>query len=193
MKALRGLLLVLLGACAALRPPANAVDRYTVDPDHTYSFFGYNHWGLSFQEGRFDRSSGYIELDENAGTGRVAIEIDTASVNAGSAMFDATLRSAAFFDAETYPKISFHSSALSFVEGRLVSAAGELTVKGITRPVNLEISNFNCRFMLLYGKRACGANGTARILRSDFNIGRYVPFVSDEVTLRIAVEAIKDD
>ncbi|MDR3414074.1 MAG: YceI family protein [Formivibrio sp.] len=187
------LLLLALCSCAAAPTRAGAGDRYTIDPDHTFSIFEYSHWGLSRQQGRFDRTSGFIEMDQDAGTGNLEIVIDAASINAGGELFNDTLRSSAFFDAARYPKITFQSSALQFVDRQLKKVDGDLTIKGITKPVVLEITQFNCRFMLIYGKRACGANATTKISRTDFNLGRYVPFVSDEVTLFIAVEAIKDE
>lgn len=171
---------------------AQAADRYTIDPDHTSAVFEYSHWGLSRQHGRFDRSAGFIEMDDAAGSGNIYIEIDTTSLHTSNSAFTDTLRSNAYFDTAQYPKMTFKSSALTFQEGKLQAAAGDLTIKGITKPVTLEISAYNCRFMLVYGKRACGANGSAKILRSEFDLGRYAPFVSDEVTLYIAVEAIKD-
>ena len=169
-----------------------ASERYKIDPDHTFSSFEYNHWGLSMQRSRFDRTSGFIELDQATGTGEIDIEIDAASVNTGTELFNKALRSSDFFDVEKYPTIRFTSSRLIFDGENLKQVEGELTIKDVTRTVTLELTNFNCRFMLIYGKRACGANGFVNILRSDYNIGRYVPFVSDAVTLYIIVEAIKE-
>ncbi|AEK62181.1 YceI family protein [Collimonas fungivorans] len=170
----------------------SAADRYLIDPEHTFSSFEYSHWGLSMQRSRFDTTSGSIEIDQASHGGSIDIEIDAASVSTGSDGFNQVMRSGDFFDAANYPKISFKSSSLHFEEQQLTQVEGELTIKGITHPVILEISNFNCRFMLIYGKQACGANGSARILRSDYKLGRYVPFVSDAVTLHIRVEAIKE-
>jgi polyisoprenoid-binding protein YceI len=169
-----------------------AADRYLIDPEHTFSYFEYNHWGLSMQRSRFDTTAGSIEIDQDAHSGSIDIEIDAASVSTGSNGFNRILRSGDFFDAANYPKISFKSSSLHFEEKQLTQVDGDLTIKGITHPVTLEISNFNCRFMLAYGKQACGANGSAKILRSDYKLASYVPFISDAVTLHICVEAIKD-
>jgi polyisoprenoid-binding protein YceI len=183
---------------AALLPLAfsagvcSAADRYLIDPEHTFSYFEYSHWGLSTQRSRFDRTSGSIEIDLASHSGSIDIEIDAASVSTGSDGFNQIMRSGDFFDAANYPKISFTSSSLHFEEQQLTQIEGDLTIKGITHPVTLEISNFNCRFMLIYGKQACGANGSAKILRSDYKLGRYVPFVSDAVTLHVSVEAIKE-
>lgn len=169
-----------------------AGDLYKIDPEHTFSYFEYNHWGLSLQRGRFDKSLGTIELDLAARTGSIDLQIETASVSTGSDIFNKILGSDNFFDAASYPKIIFKSTSMQFNEERPVRVDGELTIKGVTRPVSLEITRFECRFMLIYLKQACGANGFTKILRSDFNIGRYVPFVSDEVTLYFSVEGIRE-
>lgn len=171
----------------------NAGEHYRIDPAHTFSTFEYEHWGLSLQHGRFDANAGAIELDSASKTGSIRIEIEAASINTGNALFNSILRSGEFFDATTYQKISFRSSRLHFEGERLVKVDGILTIKDISRPVTLEMTRFDCRYMLLYGKRACGANGFAQLSRSDFDLGRYVPFVSDKVTLYVSVEAIRED
>lgn len=185
--------LLAIGIVCFISGHALAFDRYKVDPEHTYSTFEYNHWGLSLQRGRFDRNSGFIEIDFENRTGSVFIEIDASSVSTGSAVFDTALRSSRFFDTASYPKISFKSSAIIFDDAKKVVAMdGELTIKDVTKQIRIELSQFNCRFMPLYFKNACGANGSSKILRSDFDLGRFTPFVSDEVTLYFSVEAIKE-
>ena len=185
---LRGSLLLL----ALAGSNSNAAERYQIDSAHTFSYFEYSHWGLSQQRSRFDTTTGTIELDRDNQSGSVEIDIDAASVSTGSDSFNQIMRSGDYFDSANYPKISFKSSTLHFDGPQLTQVDGDLTIKGISHPVTLQISNFNCRFMLIYGKQACGANGSASILRSDYKLGRYVPFVSDAVTLHISVEAIKE-
>lgn len=178
---------------AFLCSPARAGERFTIDPEHTFSSFEYRHWGLSLQRGRFDKNTGSIELDLPAKTGSVHIEIDAASISTGSEFFNSILRSDSFFDTLRFPKIIFHSTRLIFSEDNLTQIEGNLTIKETTRPVLLDINQFDCRFMFMYLKRACGANGQTRILRSDYQLGRFVPFVSDDVTLYFSVEAIRDE
>ncbi|GGC72621.1 hypothetical protein GCM10011396_19720 [Undibacterium terreum] len=177
---------------AASAAGASAADRYIIDPEHTYSTFEYKHWGLSYQRGRFDNNSGMIELDMGGKTGAINIAIDASSVSTGSETFNKILRSDNFFDATQFPQILFKSSNMRFDGDKLVQVDGDLTIRGITKPASFEITHFNCRFMFLYFKQACGANGYTKILRSDFGVGRYVPFVSDEVTLSFSVEGIKE-
>lgn len=185
--------LLLFGSILGYIAEVQAADRYKIDPTHTLSFFEYSHWGLSLQRGRFDRNAGFIELDVENKQGKVEIDIDAKSVNTGNTVFDAALRSDSFFDAEQFPKLSFKSTQFLFDEnGQVVGLEGELTIKSVTKSVKFELTHFNCRFMPLYLSRACGANGHTKILRSEFDMGRYTPFVSDEVTLYFNVEAIKE-
>lgn len=171
---------------------AFATDLYKIDPLHTFSIFEYSHFGLSVQRGRFDNNAGMIELDPETKTGSIEIQIETGSVSTGSEFFNRILRSEDFFDAANFPKIVFKSSLLRFEGERLAQVDGDLTIKGTTKPVVFEITHFNCRFMIVYGRHTCGANGFTKILRSDFNMGRYAPFVSDAVTLYFSVEGIHE-
>jgi polyisoprenoid-binding protein YceI len=180
--------LVLLMFCAG----ACADDHYVIDPLHTYSSFEYTHWGLTTQRGRFDRNSGFIDLNLDKKTGTVLLEIDAGSVSTGSDLFNKVMMSETFFDAEHFQKIVFHSTRLVFDQEQLSKIEGTLTIKDITHPVTLDITQFNCRFMFLYFRQACGANGFTKILRSDYKMDKYAPFVSDEVTLYFSVEGIRE-
>ncbi|MET3105814.1 polyisoprenoid-binding protein YceI [Oxalobacteraceae bacterium GrIS 1.18] len=171
---------------------ARAADHYVIDPAHTYSSFEYSHWGLSVQRGRFDQNTGYVDFDQDNKTGKVVLNIDANTVNMGSEEFNQVLRSEAFFDVLHFSTINFNSSKFIFDQEHLSQIEGALTIKDVTRPVTLEITQFNCRFMFLYLKTACGANGVARILRSDFNLDKYAPFVGDELTLYFSVEGIRE-
>lgn len=171
---------------------ARAQEHFVIEPQHTFTSFEYTHWGLSSQRGRFDKNSGFIDLDQDNKTGTILLEINVDSVSTGSDLFDKVMRSDSFFDAEHFQKITFSSTKFIFEHEQLSHIEGNLTIKDSTRPVTLEITQFNCRFMLIYLKKACGANGYADILRSDFGMGRYAPFVSDEVRLYFSVEGIKE-
>lgn len=172
----------------ALADPAT----YRIDPEHTFTSFEYMHWGLSLQRSRFNRQSGTVTLDLDARSGSVDLSIDAASVSTGSDDFDKALASEKFFDAKEYPAVRFQSNTLEFDGDQLARVKGNLTIKDVTKPVTLEVSHFACRFMVLYLRQACGANGSAKILRSDFGLGSYAPFIGDEATLYFSVEAIKE-
>jgi len=192
MRRCSNILRLIAASALVLAFPAEAAERFKIDPEHSFAMFEYDHWGLSFQRGRFDTTSGFIELDMETKAGSIDIEIEAASISTGVGVFDRLLRSEDFFDAAKHPKTTFKSSRLAFEGEKLIRVEGKLTIKGITRPTTLEITHFHCRHMFVYGKYACGANGFAKILRSDFDMGRYAPFVSDTVTLFIIVEALKE-
>lgn len=166
-------------------------ETFTIDPSHTYPSFEYNHLGYSNQRHRFEKTSGRIVLDRAARTGSVDVSIDAESVKTGSALFDRIIQGADFFDTAKHPTISFISSAVSFDGDKPVAVEGKLTIKGVTRPVSLTVTNFHAMPHPMMQKDAIGGNAVARIRRSDFNMGKYAPQVSDDVTLAIAVEAIK--
>ncbi len=96
-----------------------------------------------------------------------------------------------FFDTERYPSITFTSDTLTFSGDSVASVKGNLTIKGITKPVTLTVTSFQCMTHPMRKKDACGANATTQIKRSDFNMSKYVPNVSDEVTLILPIEAVK--
>lgn len=183
----------LLLALAVFAGPALAEPEiYLIDSKHTYPRFEYSHFGYTTQVNRFNRTSGKITIDRAAKTGSVEVNIDTSSVDSGHAEFNEHLRGEDFFDVKKFPAITFKSRTMKFEGDKVAEVDGNLTIKGITRPVTLAITSFKCMPHPLVKKEACGADATAKINRSDFNLGKYAPAVSDEVTLRIAVEAIKD-
>jgi polyisoprenoid-binding protein YceI len=184
------LIFFLLATCASLAATA-APETYVIDGSHTYPRFEYSHFGFSTQIGRFDKTSGTIVLDRARKTGSVDVSIDTTSVNTGFSVFNGHIQGEEFFDTKKYPTITFKSTALQFAGDRLRSLDGNLTIKGVTKPVTLDVTSFHCMVHPMLKKDACGANAVAKIKRTDFNNGTHAPYVGDEVTLTIAVEAIK--
>lgn len=180
----------------ALVPFAVAVqaapETYVLDPTHTAPRFEYSHFGLSSQVHRFDKTSGTIVLDREAKTASVDVSIDAKSVNTGYAVFNEHIQGEDFFHTEKYPTITFKSTRVKFDGDRPVAVEGNLTIKGVTRPVTLTVTSFKAMPHPIRKKDAIGANAVAQIKRSDFNMGKYAPNVSDEVTLSISMEAVKE-
>lgn len=168
-----------------------APESYLLDTNHTKPRFEYSHMGYSTQVSRFDKVTGTITLDRAAHTGSVNVSIDATSVNTGYPLFNEHLQGETFFDTAKYPTITYQSDQFRFVGDKLVAVAGNLTIKGVTRPVTLAVTSMLCMPHPMLKKEACGANATAQIKRSDFNMGKYAPLVSDEVTLSIPVESLK--
>ena len=184
--------IALLTLAAALSTPVLAApETYIIDGAHTYPRFSYSHFGFSTQLSRFDKTSGNIVIDRAAKTGAVNVTIDTTSVDTGSTVFNEHIQGVDFLDTAQYPTATFIASKVNFDGDKVVSVDGALTLKGITKPVTLNLSSFQCMLHPMLNKDACGANATAVVKRTDFNMGKYAPNVGDEVTLSIAVEAVK--
>ena len=167
-----------------------AATTYIIDNSHTYPHFTYSHLGYSIQTHKFDKTSGKIVMDFDAKTGSVDVAIDATSVNTGFPLFNEHIQAADYFDTARYPTITFKSSSMKFKGNQPVSLMGDLTIKGVTQPVTLEVTHFKCMPHPMLKAPACGANATTKVKRSDFNMGKGAPFVSDEVTLSLAIEAV---
>lgn len=183
-------------ACAALSragAAAAAPEEFVIERAHTYPGFEVVHLGISTQRGRFDRTTGKIVLDREAGTGAVEIVIDAPSVSTGYSQLDAVLRGEDFFDVEKYPRITFRSSRVEFEKGVPKRAVGELTLLAATKPVTLAIERFGCTRRPFLVRTTCGADASATISRSAFGMDRFSAFVADEVRIVIQVEAVKTE
>ncbi|MDD5300702.1 MAG: YceI family protein [Gallionella sp.] len=186
--------LVTLAIAASLSGAAFAApETYIIQNAHTFPRFEYNHLGYSTQVSRFDKTSGTIVIDRAAKSGSVDVVIDTKSVNTGLPLFNEHIQGEELFDTAKYPTITFKSKKLKFDGDKLASVEGDLTIKGVTKPVTLSVTSFHCMPHPMLKKDACGANATTKIKRSEFNVSKGVPYVSDEVTLTIPVEAIKEE
>lgn len=173
---------------AALAAP----ETFNIDPAHTAPRFEYSHFGYSNQLHSFDKTSGKIVLDRAAHTGSVDVSIDAKSVNTGFALFNGHIQGEDFFDTAKYPTITFKSTAVKFDGDKPVAVDGDLTIKGVTKPVTLTVTSFQAMPHPMLKKDAIGANAATKIKRTDFNMGKFAPYVSDDVTLTIAVEATKE-
>jgi polyisoprenoid-binding protein YceI len=178
-----------LVAGSALAAPVT----YNVDPAHTYPSFAADHFGgLSTWRGKFDRSSGTVVLDKAAGTGTVDITVDASSIDFGQQKLNEHAKSAEMFDVQKYPTANYKGTFTNFKNGVPTQVHGELTLHGVTRPLDLTINQFTCRIMppSMGGKERCGADASASFNRSDFGIdyGEKYGF-NMLVKLQIQVEA----
>lgn len=167
-----------------------APTTYVLDPSHTFPRFSYDHMGLSKQILRFNKTTGTVVLDKAAKEAKVDVTIDMKSIDTGFEMFDEHIQGEDFLDTAKFPTATFKSTKVVFEGDKPVSIEGDLTIKGITKPVTLEVTSFFNGPHPMMKKDAIGANATAVIKRSEFNAGKFAPGVSDEVTLDIALEAM---
>jgi polyisoprenoid-binding protein YceI len=184
---------ILLAAAVLVAAPALAEpETYVIDQGHTFPRFSYSHFGYSTQLSRFNKTSGKVTWDRAARTGAVDVVIDMKSVDTGSSAFNEHIQGEDFLDTGRYPTATFKSTAVRFDGDKPVAIDGNLTMKGVTRPVTLTVTSFQAMPHPMLKRDAIGANATATVKRSDFNAGKYAPYVGDEVTIGLALEAIKE-
>ena len=187
---MRRFVLVTLAATASVAVAAPA--RFEIDPKHTYPSFEADHMGgMSVWRGKFNKTSGFVELDRAAGTGSVEVTIDMSTVNTGHADLDKHLRTADFFDVERFPTATFKGKLAKFQNGAPTELQGNLTLHGVTRPVTLTIRSFKCMPHPMLKQEFCGADASGTINREDFGIafGKQMGFKMD-TKLAIQVETI---
>ena len=131
-------------------------------------------------------------LDKAAGKGSIDISVNMASISTGLSELEEHLRDEDFFDVKRYPTMTFKSNKLRFSGDKLIGADGVLTLHGISKPVHLTVDHFYCGMNAIRLKYTCGANAITTIKRSDFDIDKYVPMISDDVKVLIQVEVTRD-
>ncbi|GAA5136059.1 YceI family protein [Alloalcanivorax gelatiniphagus] len=194
--ALAGLFTAALLATAA--PALAAPTEYTLDPGHTQVRFSWNHFGFSVPEANFNDISGTVTADpDNPTDARVNVTIQVDSIDTHvPALNDHLLNKPEFFKAKEHPTITFKSTGVRNVakDKRSFELVGDLTVNGITKQVVLDTTVNKVGNHPMYdGAPAAGFNATTTLKRSDFGMDAYVPAVSDELDVRITVEAVEAD
>ena len=181
--------LTALALTAALSASALAAPTsFVPDPNHTFVRFSYNHLGFTTQQSRFDKTTGTVTLDPAAKSASIDLVIDTKSVDTGSELFNGHIQGADFLDTADFPTATFKSTSIRFDGDAPASINGVLTVKGVSKPVTLTVTSFK-HAPNMQKKDQIGANATTTVKRSDFKMDKYVPLVSDEVTVTVAIEA----
>jgi len=188
MKKLPVALAALFLAARAFATP----ETFNIEPKHTALLFGYRQLGISGHMHLFDKTSGQIVVDCAAKTGSVDVTIDAKSVDSGYPLLDEYLQDEDFFDTAKYPTIVFKSMKVKFDCNHPGEIEGYLTVKGVTKPASLTVTSFQSMPDQVLNKDAIDAGAVAKFKRSEFNMSKYVPVVSDEVTLIIGMEAVKE-
>lgn len=171
---------------------AQAADVYKLEPGHTQVLFQYNHMGFSNITGSFTKVEGEINLDTaDLAKSSVKATISIDSVSTGVAKLDEHLKSGDFFDAPKFANATFASKKVEKAGEKALKVSGDLTIHGVTKPVTFDVTVNAIGEHPMAKKPAAGFDATAKIKRSDFGISKYVPNVSDDVTIRITTEAVK--
>ncbi|BBE34617.1 YceI family protein [Sphingosinicella microcystinivorans] len=162
-----------------------AAGTYTVDTDHTQIAWGINHLGFNVYYGIFGNPTGTLTLDPaKPEAASVSLTIPVDKVTTTSEKLNAHLKSADFFDTAKFPTATFKSTGV-VVDGLKAKIAGDLTIKGITKPVVLDARFTGTGPNPMSKIETVGFEASATIKRSDYGITYALPVLGDEVSLHI--------
>jgi len=164
---------------------------YRLDPEHSFVWFEVQHFGTSTLRGRFGPLDGSVELDRAAGSGFVALRIATASVSTGLPAFDARLREPDLLATDAYPEATFAASRFYFDGPMLTGLQGELKLRDVRQSLELRALHFGCHTHPQLGREVCGGDFEGELKRGDFGASFGMPFIDNQVRLRVQVEGIR--
>lgn len=196
---MRRIAIIMVWAFSLALPAAVPAGTWELDTAHTGVHFKVRHLMVSYVRGDFEKISGRIVYDEkDISRSSADITIEAASINTRVAKRDDHLRSPDFLDAAKYPVITFKSKRVEKAGDGRLKMTGDLTIRGVTREVVLDVQGPAPPIKDLEGKTRVGGSATTKIDRKDFGLtwnkaiesGGVV--VGDEVEITIDVEVVKD-
>jgi len=178
--------------------PATLTGTYTVDPAHSRIGFVARHAMVTKVRGSFNEfeGSGYFDAEDPTRS-NLRLTIKAASIDTRNADRDAHLRSNDFVDMEKYPEITFVSTAVEQVSAESYRVTGDLTIKGVTKPVTVDVE-YTGAAVDPFGNQRVGIEGTTTINRKDWGVSWNAALeaggvlVSEKVTLEFEVSAIRN-
>ncbi len=178
--------LSILAGAAVAEPVA-----FDFDKSHSNLSFTYDHLGYSTTDGRFGDWDGTLLIDkETPANSSIEFTIQIGSLDTFWADRDKHLLSADFFDAEKFPEATFKSTSVEQTGEKQLEVAGDLTIKGITKPAILPVDVKAMGEHPLAKKESVGFAVNTVIKRSDFGMDKFVPYVGDEVTITFHTETL---
>ena len=165
--------------------------NYKIDPTHTATVFTWNHLGFSTPSANFSDIQGNIYVDNNRpAKSCVSVVIPVKSINTNVPKKKKKIQDRDWFDVAKYPNITFKSTKVETTDKKHFKILGNLTVKGITKPVILNaILNSQAQHPMAKVP-AIGFNAATTIKRSDFGMADIIPAVSDTIEIQITTEAL---
>ena len=181
-----------LTAAAFTTPTFASAEAYVLDASHSQIVFSYDHLGYSTTYGMFSGFEGEIEFNqEDPAASSVNVSFPVRTMLTGWEARFGHFMSGDFFDASDDEMVSFTSTSIEVTGDTTAMITGDLMLNGITKPVVLDATLNQVGMHPMAEKPWAGFDATTTILRSDFEVGAFAPFVSDEVEIMISIEAMK--
>ena len=179
---------------ATAAPAFAAPEAYTLDASHSQIVFTYNHLGYSTGVGMFSGFDGEISFDkEDPSASSVTVSFPVRSMLTGwEARFEHFM-TADFFDAADDEMVTFTSTAIEVTGDDTALITGDLTLNGVTKSVVLDAKLNQAGMHPMANQEWAGFDATTTLLRTDYGLGAFAPYVSDEVEVAISIEAAKAD
>jgi polyisoprenoid-binding protein YceI len=166
-------------------------DSFKIDPAHSAILFKVGHFGVGHVYGRFDTFSGTFTFDQNdPSKDAVNVEIKTDTVDTNVPKRDTDIKGPDFLNAAQFPTATFKSTSVKKIDDKNYEVTGDFTLRGVTKPLTLNVQAIGSG-PGPKGEFRTGWEATTTLKRSDFDVKALLPAVTDEVSLRIAVEGIK--
>lgn len=189
MRAAVVLLALVAGAAQAADISTVPSGRYLSDAGHRFITFSYSHLGMSRPEARVTDFEATLDLDasrpENS---KVVVVVKAAGINSGIPAMDQQFHGDTLFDVSRHPDIRFVSTSMSRLSAEAGTMTGDLTIKGVTKPVTLDVKLNGAGAHPMTKKPALGFSASGTVKRSDWGLLRSIPAVGDEVALSIEIE-----
>jgi polyisoprenoid-binding protein YceI len=168
---------------------AFSAETLAIDPSHSAVIFSWNHRGFSHPIARLEKIDGRVILDRADLTrSSVSLTLALDGLRTGDDALDRRLEGAEFFDAARYPRMTFKSTRVEALGSNALRITGDLSVRDITHQVVLDV-RINKISADSANKVTAGFDADTALRRSDFGVSRYVPMVSDELSVHITLEA----
>ena len=182
----------LAAALLAAAPALAEAEKYTLDPSHSQIVFSYNHLGFSTTWGMFSGFNGEIMFDQaNPAASSVSVSFPVKTMLTGwQERFDHFM-TPDFFGATDEEMVSFTSTAIEVTGDTTAKITGDLTLNDVTKSVVLDATLNQVGEHPMAKQPWAGFTATTTLIRSDFNLGQFAPYVSDEVQIQISIEAMK--
>ncbi len=189
MKLVQNLLVTAALGLAAFAASAAPV-TYTFDTTHSRVTFYVNHFGFSNSVGEFKLGDGTFTFDaDDWSKSKVDAQIPVATLELGDVKWNTHILSPDFLESAKYPQITFVSKKVEKIDATHGKVYGDLTIKGVTKPVILDLTVNKVGEHPMRKTQAAGFTATTIVHRSEFGVAAYVPAVADDVVIRIEVES----
>lgn len=176
----------LVAAQASTAPASVQAGTYAVETHHTLAEFTVNHFGFNDFFGVIPGATGTMTLNPaNLAATTLDVSLPVSGISTTNATLDGELKSADWFDAEKFPTIHFVAHKVVPTGERTARIEGDVTMHGVTRPLTLDATFGGAGANPMSKAFTIGFSATGTLKRSEFGVSKYVPFVSDEVRLKI--------